>query len=51
MEGRKKDLNTKQQCEDEEYRKSKMQGLISHHFSTEELNLQGHVAAYSVRGI
>lgn len=27
---------------------SKMDGLISQHFFTEELNLQGHVAAYSV---
>jgi len=28
-----------------------MDDLISHHYSTKELNLQGHVAAYSVRGI
>lgn len=30
---------------------SKMDGLISHHYSTEELNLQGHVAADSDGGI
>lgn len=28
-----------------------MDGLISHHYSTEELNLQGHVAADSDGGI